>query len=188
MGNETGDSVSIWHLLWSAETFRRFHCLERLLIWLWIPSQRKPSEGFADELRLHGIDFPAPFAYITPLPITPQQSPKGNSMVKLIALYKKPDDIESFDKHYAEVYAPLVKKLPGLRKTEVAKITGSAIGETPNYLICEMYFDSKDALDAALASASGRAAGKDLMSFAANYVTLMYANVTSVEEIKSLGD
>jgi uncharacterized protein (TIGR02118 family) len=109
-------------------------------------------------------------------------------MVKLIALYKKPDDIASFDKHYAEVHAPLVKKMPGLRKMEVSKITGSAIGETPNYLVCDMYFDSRDALDAALASAPGRAAGKDLMSFAAKYVTLMYADVTSVEEIKSFGD
>ena len=65
-------------------------------------------------------------------------------MVKLIALYKKPDDVSAFDKHYAEVHTPIVKKLPGLRQLELSKITGSAIGETPNYLLCEMYFDSKD--------------------------------------------
>ena len=109
-------------------------------------------------------------------------------MTKLIALYKKPEDVSSFDKHYAEVHTPLVKKMPGLRTIEVSKITGSAIGETPNYLLCEMYFDSRDALDAALASPAGRAAGKDLMSFAAKYVTLMYADVTSSEGIKSFGD
>jgi len=109
-------------------------------------------------------------------------------MVKLIALYKKPDDVSAFDKHYAEVHTPLVKKLPGLRQLEVSKITGSAIGETPNYLLCEMYFDSKDALDESLASPAGRAAGKDLMSFAAKYVTLMYADVSSREEIRSFGD
>lgn len=109
-------------------------------------------------------------------------------MTKLVALYKKPDDVSSFDKHYAEVHAPLVRKMPGLRTMEVSKITGSAIGETPNYLLCEMYFDSRDALDAALASPAGRAAGNDLMSFAAKYVMLMYADVTSAEEIKSFGD
>ncbi len=109
-------------------------------------------------------------------------------MVKLIALYKKPDDVPAFDKHYAEVHTPLVKKLPGLRQLELSKITGSAIGETPEYLLCEMYFDSKDALDAALASPAGRAAGKDLMGFAAKYVTLMYADVTSRENIKSFED
>ncbi|HTY11856.1 MAG TPA: EthD family reductase [Bacteroidota bacterium] len=109
-------------------------------------------------------------------------------MVKLIALYKKPDDVASFDKHYAEIHAPLVKKLPGLRHMELAKITGSAIGETPEYLLCEMYFDTRDALDAALASPAGRAAGKDLMGFAAKYVTLMYADVTSRENIKTFED
>ena len=109
-------------------------------------------------------------------------------MVKLIALYKKPDDVSVFDKHYTEVHTPLVKKLPGLRQLELSKITGSAIGETPEYLLCEMYFDTKDALDAALASPAGRAAGKDLMGFAAKYATLMYADVASRESIKSFED
>ena len=109
-------------------------------------------------------------------------------MVKLIALYKRPNDVSSFDKHYTEVHTPLVKKLPGLRQMEISRITGSAIGETPEYLLCEMYFDSKDALDAALASPAGRAAGKDLMGFAAKYVTLMYADVTSRESIESFED
>ena len=31
-------------------------------------------------------------------------------MVKLIALYKKPDDVSAFDKHYNEVHIPLVEK------------------------------------------------------------------------------
>jgi hypothetical protein len=40
-----------------------------------------------------------------------------------------------------------------------------------------MYFDSKDALDAALASSEGKATGRDLMSFAANLVTMFYADL-----------
>src|SRR5208283_409422 len=111
-----------------------------------------------------------------------------NFMVKLIALYKKPDDVSVFDKHYTEVHTPLVKNLPGLRQLELSKITGSAIGETPEYLLCEMYFDTKDALDAALASPAGRAAGKDLMGFAAKYATLMYADVASRENINAFED
>lgn len=134
------------------------------------------------------IDFPAWFGYITPLPTGTHQPSQKRFMVKLIALYKKPDDVPDFDKHYTEIHTPLVRKLPGLRNFEVSKITGSAIGETPPYLLCEMYFDSKDALDEALASAVGRAAGKDLMGFAAKYVTLMYADVTLREEIQSFGD
>ncbi len=98
-------------------------------------------------------------------------------MVKLIALYKTPEDKAGFDKHYDEIHTPLVKKLPGLRKLEVARITGAPIGEPKHYLIAEMYFDSKDALDTALASSEGKATGRDLMSFAANLVTMFYADL-----------
>lgn len=98
-------------------------------------------------------------------------------MVKLIALYKTPEDKESFDRHYDEVHTPLVKKMPGLRKLEIARITGAPIGEPKHYLIAEMYFDTKDALDASLASPEGKATGRDLMSFAANLVTMFYAEV-----------
>lgn len=98
-------------------------------------------------------------------------------MVKLIALYKAPENQQEFDQHYNEVHTPLVKKMPGLRKLEAAKITGAPIGETKHYLIAEMYFDSQDALNAAMASPDGKAAARDLMGFAGNLVTMFYAEV-----------
>lgn len=98
-------------------------------------------------------------------------------MVKLIALYRKPADPEIFDKHYYDIHAPLIKKTPGLRKMEVTKITGAPIGETKYHLMAELYYDSVDALNAANASPEGRAAGKDLMSFAADVVTLFFGEV-----------
>ena len=98
-------------------------------------------------------------------------------MVKLIALYKTPDDADAFDRHYADVHTPLVRKMPGLRKLEIAKITGAPIGEPKHYLIAEMYFDSKDALDTALASPEGKATARDLMSFASTLVTMFFAEV-----------
>lgn len=91
-------------------------------------------------------------------------------MTKLIALYRKPADTAEFDKHYFEVHTPLVKQYPGLRKLEITKVTGAPIGEAKFYLLCEMYFDNKDAMDAALASKEGKAVAKDLMSFAADLV------------------
>lgn len=98
-------------------------------------------------------------------------------MVKLIALYKAPDDPASFESHYRDVHTPLVQKMPGLRKLEVARITGAPIGEPKHYLIAEMYFESQDALDAAMASSEGKAAARDLMGFAGNLVTMFYADV-----------
>ena len=97
-------------------------------------------------------------------------------MVKLIAMYKKPNDTEAFEEHYANIHMPLVEKIPGLRKTELSRITGAPGGEAPYYLIYEMYFDDMDAYKVAMKSDENRAAGKDLMSFAADIVTMMIAD------------
>ncbi len=98
-------------------------------------------------------------------------------MVKLVALYRKPSDVASFDSHYHNVHILLVRKMPGLRKLEVTKITGAPIGETQYHMMAEMYFDSVDAMNAANASPEGRATAKDLMSFAASVVTLFFGEV-----------
>lgn len=103
-------------------------------------------------------------------------------MVKLIALYKAPDNPAEFDQHFSEVHTPLVKKMPGLRKLEAAKITGAlptGRDEARHYLIAEMYFDSQDSLNASMASPEGKAAARDLMSFAGNIVTMFFAEVSS---------
>ncbi len=98
-------------------------------------------------------------------------------MVKLVALYKKPAELEDFDKHYDAVHIPLVRKYPGLRKLEVTRITGAPIGETKFHVMAEMYFDSREALDAALASQEGKAVARDLLSFAAPLITVFIGEV-----------
>ncbi|HAL55345.1 MAG TPA: EthD family reductase [Bacteroidetes bacterium] len=98
-------------------------------------------------------------------------------MVKLIALYRTPDDPDSFSTHYSDIHTPLVKKMPGLRKLEVARITGAPIGEPKHSLIAEMYFDSDEAMQRALASPEGKAAARDLMEFAGNLVSMFFAIV-----------
>ncbi len=98
-------------------------------------------------------------------------------MVKLIALYRKPNDIESFDQHYFSVHIPLIKKERELKKLEITRISGAPIGEAKFHLMAEMYYDSIDAMNAANASPEGKAAAKDLMSFAADVVTLFYGEV-----------
>lgn len=96
-------------------------------------------------------------------------------MVKLVALYKKPDDPKAFDAHYRDVHTPLVQKWPGIKRVEVGRVTGMPGGaEPPYYLIAEMYFDDLEALRAAMRSPEGRAAGEDLRSFAPGLVTMLY--------------
>ncbi len=98
-------------------------------------------------------------------------------MIKLVALYRKPADAPAFDKHYNEIHTPLVKKYPDLRKLEITRVTGAPIGEAKFYLMAEMYWDDKPTMDKALASPEGRAVAKDLVSFAADIVTIFHGEV-----------
>lgn len=96
------------------------------------------------------------------------------NMIKMIALYKHPENKEAFDDHYFNVHAPITAKIPGLRKMEVTKIVGSPMGgEGKYYLMCEMYYDDMDSLKAAMKTEEGKASGKDAMSFAGDIITLM---------------
>lgn len=54
-------------------------------------------------------------------------------MYKFLALYKKPDDVPAFLEHYEKVHAPLAKKIPGLQRLVVNRITGNAFGGAPPY-------------------------------------------------------
>ncbi len=98
-------------------------------------------------------------------------------MVKLIALYKSPPDKAEFDDHYNNIHAPLAKKMPGLRKLEVARTFGAPGGEAKFYLVAQLYFDNKESMFAALKSEAGQAAAKDVMGFAGELIHMMFANV-----------
>ena len=98
-------------------------------------------------------------------------------MIKLVALFTHPADKEAFDRHYAEVHTPLVRQLPDLQRLEVARVTGAPRGESPYYLIAEMYWENADAMNRSLSSPEGRAVGKDARAFAADLLTMHIAEV-----------
>ncbi len=98
-------------------------------------------------------------------------------MIKLVALFKRPEDAEEFNRHYTETHAPLMRKVPGMERMEVTRSLGAFRGEPDYYMVAEMYFRDKEAFDAAMASDENRSAGKDLMSFARDVVTMFYGEV-----------
>ena len=74
-------------------------------------------------------------------------------MIKLIALYDKPDDEAAFWDHYESVHAPLTRELPGLEDLELLRVTADAFGgEAPYYLIATMSFRDKETFKAAMRS------------------------------------
>ncbi len=98
-------------------------------------------------------------------------------MVKFVALYRKPSDVDAFERHYREIHTPLAKKIPGLVKLEVSHMTGSPGGEPKYYMTAELYFDNKAAMMAGLNSDEGKAAAKDVMGFAGDIIHMMFATV-----------
>src|SRR6266540_2045715 len=70
-------------------------------------------------------------------------------MVKLVAMFSKPEDPAAFDRAYFEEHLPLNAKTPGLRRTEVTRVTGALRGESPWYIVTEMYYDDAASLQAA---------------------------------------
>jgi uncharacterized protein (TIGR02118 family) len=98
----------------------------------------------------------------------------AESMAKLIVLYRTPRDPAEFDRYYAQVHTPIVKKIPGLRRLELTRLTGAPSGASDLYLIAELYFDNVAAREAALTSNEGKAAEADLPKFAEGIVTVYF--------------
>ena len=102
-------------------------------------------------------------------PTTPAES-----MAKLIVVYRIPRDPAEFDRYYAQVHTPLVKRMPGLRRLEVTRLTGTPSGASDLYQIAELYFDNAAAREAALASNEAKATEADLSKFAEGIVSVYF--------------
>jgi uncharacterized protein (TIGR02118 family) len=96
-------------------------------------------------------------------------------MVKLVALYRAPEDKEGFLEKYNNEHLPLAKQMPGLIKAEVYNV--KSLGANKYFLCAELYFENEDALNAAMGSTEGRAAAKNLMSFAKDFVEMHIAEL-----------
>lgn len=98
-------------------------------------------------------------------------------MTTLLALYRRPEGgdeaVADFERRYATEHLPLVAGTPGLRSTEVRRVTGALGGETDLVMITAMHFDDRASLDAGLASDAMRAAGRNLREIAPGLATLL---------------
>lgn len=100
-------------------------------------------------------------------------------MVKLMALYKQPQDVATFERIYIGEHIPLAKKMPGLRRVEINRVTGAPRGEPAFYLIASLYFDDAESMQRSLASEESRAAARTLRDAGAE-VSMVLAEVEEV--------
>lgn len=79
-------------------------------------------------------------------------------MPKLIVLYPLPADAKLFERRYQSEHAPMVmEKVPGLKKFVSSRVLGAPAGTAPYQRVAELYFESLESLQAAMASAGGQA-------------------------------
>jgi uncharacterized protein (TIGR02118 family) len=96
-------------------------------------------------------------------------------MVKFSILFRRPADETAFEAHYNQNLA-LMEQLPGIQRRQACIVLGSPAGKSPYSRILELYFTDYAALDQALVSPEGRAAGAHLMQFARD-AELIFAEV-----------
>lgn len=107
-------------------------------------------------------------------------------MHKLMVIFRTPTDIPVFENRWSEDFVPRAERMPGLRRVVLSRVMGGPAGEIGIHLIHEFIFDDVDAVQAAMVSPEGQAAGRALMGFAASYVSLCFAE--HLEEARPLPD
>lgn len=99
-------------------------------------------------------------------------------MVELIALYRRPEDPETFLRRYREEHLPLAQKMPGLIGIQAGPVEG--LGSAfPYWYMATLTFPDREALDESQRTPVSREAAKVLMSFAKGLVDFV---VREVEE------
>ena len=100
-------------------------------------------------------------------------------MFKLVAIYKVPNDIESFEKHYEEVHVPITKKIPNLKELRVNRVFGGPTGKSNLHMIAELCFENKSAFQEAMGTKEAMESGKDAMGFAGEVLSVHFAEETT---------
>lgn len=102
-------------------------------------------------------------------------------MIRLLVLYGHPRDPQAFDQYYRERHIPIAKKMKGLKKWTIGKVTGTPSGQpSPYYYVADLYMESREEFEKLLASPEGQAAVADVPNYATGGVTFLY---TEVDEI-----
>ncbi len=102
-------------------------------------------------------------------------------MYKMIAIYKMPADINTFEDWYKS-HMEIAKKVPLVKEFRVSKVTGGPRGASELHLITELVFSSKEDFKTAMSSPENMAAGKDAFS---NYKDIISVHFAEEEILKA---
>lgn len=102
-------------------------------------------------------------------------------MIRLLVLYQQPKDRDAFDRYYEAIHIPLAKKMSGLKHWTIGRVT-EVLGQPnpPFYFVADLYADTREQLDAILASPEGQAAVADVPNYATGGVLFLYTEVETI--------
>lgn len=96
-------------------------------------------------------------------------------MHKLVLLFLTPPDLDEFEHRWSHDFVPQAEKMPGLQRVSVSRIQGALSQASDVYLLHELYFKDRRALDTAMASPQGQSTGRLLMEIAGSQVEVLLA-------------
>lgn len=101
-------------------------------------------------------------------------------MARMVVIYKTPQDVAAFERHYFETHVPLAKKVPGIRKYEVSQgPIMTPAGASDFHFVSTLHFDDLAAIKRAFASPEGQACAADRRIFApdpSQFLMLLFDN------------
>jgi uncharacterized protein (TIGR02118 family) len=96
-------------------------------------------------------------------------------MHKLVIMIQTLEEITTFDQSWPEILH-LLESMPGLRRETTSRVDSMLYGSQDFNLVHELYFDSLQDLQQAMASLPGREAGRLLQSLTGGRLTLFLAD------------
>jgi len=98
--------------------------------------------------------------------------------VKLTVIYDNPTDPAAFEKQHAERHAALARKIPNVKRVELAKVFPKENGSpTPAYRTADLYFDNYAAACAAVATPEGQAFARDAQQLGTGGVKFLLSDI-----------
>ena len=94
-------------------------------------------------------------------------------MYRVTVCYGQPTDPAAFDRHYAEVHAPLVRAVPGLSGFTGARCGSLDRSEPAYYYVAYLDFATEEDFRRGLGSPEMGKAGADVANFATGGVTML---------------
>jgi uncharacterized protein (TIGR02118 family) len=91
-----------------------------------------------------------------------------------------PKDPDAFDTHYLGVHIPLCQKLPGIKRIEVTKYTGTMDGKpAPYYIQTDLVFETQEAAMAAFGSDVGKEVVADVANLQGTPMTTAVGSIVA---------